>query len=125
MNNLPNFSLNPGRHGFGTIIGLGQQFDKLNAPRQKAFKAHITINDIHFGIVARNFMFYLLLDELMADYLDPITRVEIQASLFYMYAGWIVPTYVHKRWVYHHLCLLSNVKNRTDSSSSARTLKIA
>lgn len=103
---------------------MEKQYEKLNAAHKSAFKAHITINDIHFAIVARNFMFYLLLEELMADDLEPMVRIEIQATLFYMYAGWVVPTYVHTRSARTPPSLPSHEPPLTrpaDSSGSAKT----
>ncbi|KAF8958545.1 hypothetical protein BDZ97DRAFT_1906448 [Flammula alnicola] len=74
-----------GRHGFGTIIGLGKAHAKLNASQKKDMKAHVTFLDIHFAIIARNLVFFLLIDELMSEDLDPQTRIETQATLVYLF----------------------------------------
>lgn len=60
-------------------------------------KVHFTLLDIHPTVLARDLCMLLLIDELMKDGHDEETRLEIKATLFYMFIGIIVPPYCHSR----------------------------
>ncbi|KAF9526018.1 hypothetical protein CPB83DRAFT_908722 [Crepidotus variabilis] len=87
-----------GRHVHGTIIGLGEKYSLLTAKQKKDVKVHITVNDIHFVAITCNLLQLLLLDELMNGR-DELVRLELEATLVYIYVAWIVPDYVHDRLV--------------------------
>ncbi|KAG5637440.1 hypothetical protein H0H81_004549 [Sphagnurus paluster] len=69
------------RHVFGTILGLTRAHKKLRPVEKKALKTHITVLDIHFATVARDLVLFWLLNKLVEEKLDAISRLEIQAAL--------------------------------------------
>ncbi|KDR73934.1 hypothetical protein GALMADRAFT_250621 [Galerina marginata CBS 339.88] len=88
------------RHAFGTLIGLGLARSKLGVAHKHAMKAHITALDIHFASVARTVILFMLVNALMTAREGgegPETMLEIQATLVYVYVGWIIPSYCHAR----------------------------
>jgi hypothetical protein len=57
----------------------------------------MTLLDIHPAIIARNLLFFMMIDILAQDALDPIDRLEVQTTMIYVFIGWIMPSYCEKR----------------------------
>ncbi|TFK27293.1 hypothetical protein FA15DRAFT_220295 [Coprinopsis marcescibilis] len=84
---------------FGTVIGLKDSYDKLSHQKQEHFKAHLVFLDHHFATVARDLLMFMFLDQLRDCQMDPTTRLEIMATLVYLYIGWMMPSYCYGRWI--------------------------
>lgn len=63
-------------------------------------KAYVTLLDIHPYMMARNLLFFMMIDALVQDKLEAIDRLEVQAAMVYIYIGWIVPSYCEKRFLF-------------------------
>ncbi|TFK84369.1 hypothetical protein K466DRAFT_527474 [Polyporus arcularius HHB13444] len=85
-----------GRHVLGTLSGLHLAYKKLTKKKQKRFHAHLTLLDIHDATIARDLCLLMLLHDLNRTK-DPMSRVEINATLMYMYTGMAMPSYCHER----------------------------
>jgi hypothetical protein len=86
-----------GRHALGTLIGLGRAASKLSQPKRGDLKTHITLMDIHPAIIARNLLFFMMIDALVQHTLEDIDRLEVQVTMIYVFIGWIMPSYCEKR----------------------------
>ncbi len=86
----------PGRHVLGTLSGLHLAYKKLAKKKQKRFHAHLTLLDIHDATIARDLSLLMLLHDLNRTK-DPMSRVEINATLMYMFTGMAMPSYCHER----------------------------
>lgn len=90
----------PGRHAFGTIVGLHQAYRGLPKVKKNKLHAHLTLLDIHDATVARDLTVLMLLHDL-SQALDTTTRAEITATLMYVYCGAAMPSYCYDRFVNH------------------------
>lgn len=88
-----------GRHAFGSIIGLSKAHAKMDAVRKKEMRAHITLLDVHFATIARDLIFFMLIDSLVEGEMDQVTRLEIRATLMYVSIGWAMPDYCYTRYM--------------------------
>jgi hypothetical protein len=48
-------------------------------------------------MMARNVLFFLMIDALVQDKLEPLDRLEVQATMVYVFIGWVMPPYCEKR----------------------------
>ena len=79
---------------------MADAYNKLGASQKKDLKAHVSLLDINYPIIARNLILYILVDQMIAaEDGDEKTRLEIQATFVYVYMGWIIPSYCHARSV--------------------------
>ncbi|KAI0719795.1 hypothetical protein C8T65DRAFT_603249 [Cerioporus squamosus] len=85
-----------GRHVLGTLCGLLDGFWKLTKAKQLQFKVHLTLLDIHDATLARDLCMFMLLHEL-ATTTDATAKVEIKATLMYMFCGAVMPPYCYER----------------------------
>ncbi|TFK84364.1 hypothetical protein K466DRAFT_527460 [Polyporus arcularius HHB13444] len=85
-----------GRHVLGTLCGLLDGYWKLSKAKQLQFKAHLTLLDIHDATLARDLCLFMLLHEL-ATTKDATAKVEIKATLMYMFCGAAMPPYCYER----------------------------
>ncbi|KAI0658112.1 hypothetical protein C8Q70DRAFT_201642 [Cubamyces menziesii] len=85
-----------GRHAFGTIVGLYEAYKGLPTPKQAAFHAHLTLLDIHPTAIARDLCMLLLLHE-FNNTTDSVARVEIEATLMYVFCAGVMPSYCYTR----------------------------
>lgn len=72
--------------------------DQLPKDKQKHLKIHITCLDLHFATVARDMILFMFLDQLTDESLDSDTRLEVMTALFYVYMGWLLPSYCYDRF---------------------------
>ncbi|KAJ6507320.1 hypothetical protein C8R47DRAFT_1100924 [Mycena vitilis] len=86
------------RHVYSTLVGLHRAHKKMDRKRQAAFRVHITLLDIHPAALARDLCMLLLLNQLMDTPLENSeTRTELLATLFYTFAGVVMPGYCFSR----------------------------
>ncbi|KAJ7780170.1 hypothetical protein DFH07DRAFT_465077 [Mycena maculata] len=86
------------RHVYSTLVGVHRAHKKLDKKRQAAFRVHITLLDIHPAALARDLCMLLLLDQLVdTSPENSVTRAEILATLFYTFAGVVMPGYCFSR----------------------------
>ncbi|KAI0366581.1 hypothetical protein BV20DRAFT_1124210 [Pilatotrama ljubarskyi] len=85
-----------GRHAFGTLVGLHDAYKKLSKAKRVRLHAHLTMLDIHDATIARDMCMLMLLDQL-ANTTDPAERVEIKATLMYMFLAAVMPSYCYER----------------------------
>ncbi|KAI0724335.1 hypothetical protein C8T65DRAFT_733972 [Cerioporus squamosus] len=85
-----------GRHVFGTVCGLHNTYKKLSKAKQAQFRSHITMLDIHDGMIARDLCILMLLHEYNTA-ADEKTRIEISATFMYAYLGAVMPSYCYDR----------------------------
>ncbi|KAI0357701.1 hypothetical protein OH77DRAFT_1475432 [Trametes cingulata] len=83
-----------GRHALGTVQGLYDAYKKLSAPNQSAFRAHLTLLDIHPTAIARDLCMLMLLDELIRT-TDTFTCLEIKATFMYTFCAAAMPSYCY------------------------------
>ena len=57
----------------------------------------MTLLDIHPAIMARNLLFFMMIEILVQDTLGADDRLELQATMVYVFIGWIMPSYCEKR----------------------------
>lgn len=86
-----------GRHSFGTLIGLGIEAAKLTPSRRASLKGHVTLLDIHPYVIARNLLMLMMVHSLAHEALDELDRIELQATLVYLFIGWAMPAYCDRR----------------------------
>ncbi|KAJ7777182.1 hypothetical protein B0H16DRAFT_1360889 [Mycena metata] len=85
------------RHVYSTLVGLHRAHQKMDEKRQGAFRVHITLLDIHPGPLARDLCMLLLLDEMVTTDEDPIVKAELLSTMFYTFAGVVMPGYCYSR----------------------------
>ncbi|TCD70624.1 hypothetical protein EIP91_002655 [Steccherinum ochraceum] len=87
------------RHVFGSLIGLKRSHTNLEASKQPHLHVHITLLDIHATILARDLCILVLLDDLIENQgRDEDTKLEIMATIVYIYVGDVVPSYCAERF---------------------------
>ncbi|KAJ7708983.1 hypothetical protein B0H17DRAFT_1124763 [Mycena rosella] len=86
------------RHVHSTLVGIHRAYKKLDKKRQEAFRVHITLLDIHPAALARDICILLLLEQLINTPAESsVTRAEILATMFYTFAGVVMPEYCYSR----------------------------
>ncbi|TFK90199.1 hypothetical protein K466DRAFT_543778 [Polyporus arcularius HHB13444] len=85
-----------GRHVFGTICGLHNTYKKLSKAKQAHFRSHITMLDVHDGMIARDLCILMLLHEYNTAASEK-ARVAISATLMYTYLGAAMPSYCYDK----------------------------
>ncbi|KAJ6496322.1 hypothetical protein C8R45DRAFT_1132445 [Mycena sanguinolenta] len=85
------------RHVFGTVIALHEIFPRLSAKQRKAFKVYITLLDIKEHSLARDLVVMFLLFKIMVC-TNAIEKIELQATVFYIYTGLVMPQYCYERF---------------------------
>ncbi|KAJ6568362.1 hypothetical protein DFH09DRAFT_1155208 [Mycena vulgaris] len=86
------------RHVYSTLVGLHRAHKKLDEKRQESLRAHITLLDIHPAALARDLCILLLLEQLVDTPTESsTTRAEILATMFYTFAGVVMPEYCYSR----------------------------
>lgn len=70
----------------------------MDAVRKKEMRAHITLLDVHFATIARDLIFFMLIDSLVEGEMDEVIRLEIRATLMYVSVGWAMPDYCYTRY---------------------------
>lgn len=70
----------------------------MDAVRKKEMRVHITLLDVHFATIARDLIFFMLIDSLVEGEMDQVTRLEIRATLMYVSVGWAMPDYCYTRY---------------------------
>ncbi|KAJ7147614.1 hypothetical protein C8R43DRAFT_1010132 [Mycena crocata] len=86
------------RHVYSTLVGLHRAYNKLDTTRQEAFRVHITLLDIHPAPLARDLCILLLLEQLMETPSEnSVARAEIISTMFYTFAGVVMPEYCYDR----------------------------
>ncbi|KAI0719797.1 hypothetical protein C8T65DRAFT_826784 [Cerioporus squamosus] len=68
------------RHVMASLCGLQKAYSVLPSQKKAAFRAHLTLLDIHEVTIARNLCIFLLIDELNRTN-DTTERTEIKATL--------------------------------------------
>ncbi|KAJ7663880.1 hypothetical protein DFH06DRAFT_1393704, partial [Mycena polygramma] len=86
------------RNVYSTLVGLHRAHKKLDAKRQGVFRVHITLLDIHPTALARDLCVLLLLNQLIeTPAMTSIAKAEILSTVFYTFAGVVMPEYCHNR----------------------------
>ncbi|KAJ7114132.1 hypothetical protein C8R44DRAFT_881678 [Mycena epipterygia] len=86
------------RHVYSTLVGLDRAHKKLDKKRQEAFRLHFTLLDIHPAALARDLCILILLEQLIDTPTESlITRAEILSTMFYTFAGVVMPGYCYTR----------------------------
>jgi hypothetical protein len=96
----------PARHVYGTLIGARKVYQDLSKAKRAKFRLHITLLDIHPGVLARNLCIIMLLESLRD--IDPNTLVatEIQATLFYTFVATVMPAYCYDRYTFKEVVIV-------------------
>ncbi|KAH8101271.1 hypothetical protein BXZ70DRAFT_1007652 [Cristinia sonorae] len=85
------------RHAYGSIIGLGKAYMKLNRRKASKIQAHFTLLDCQSTALARDLSIFLMLDQLSQHNGPAKERLEIVATIFYVFIGVLMPPYCHER----------------------------
>ncbi|KAJ7609070.1 hypothetical protein FB45DRAFT_945295 [Roridomyces roridus] len=86
------------RHVYSTLVGVHRFHRKLGKKRQTALRVHFTLLDIHPAALARDLCMLMLLNQVMGTPPQRAeTRAEIFATMFYTFAGVVMPEYCHAR----------------------------
>ncbi|KAJ6457420.1 hypothetical protein C8R47DRAFT_1203442 [Mycena vitilis] len=86
------------RNVYSTLVGLHRAHKKLDERRQGVFRVHITLLDIHPTALARDLCVLLLLNQLIeTPAMASSAKVEILSTVFYTFAGVVMPEYCHNR----------------------------
>ncbi|KAJ7498066.1 hypothetical protein B0H11DRAFT_1998531 [Mycena galericulata] len=86
------------RHVYSTLVGLHRAHKKLDKKRRDTFRGHITLLDLHPAALARDLCILLLLDQMMGTPAESSAeRVEILSTMFYTFAGVVMPGYCFSR----------------------------
>ncbi|KAJ7579195.1 hypothetical protein C8J56DRAFT_965062 [Mycena floridula] len=85
------------RQLFGSLAGFHKEYTELDAQRQRWFKLHFTLLDLHPTALARDLCLLVLLEQLTTD-ISPEDAIEIKATIFYMWLGIIMPDYCENRF---------------------------
>ena len=85
-----------GRHVFGTLCGLRSAYEKLSKAKQARFRSHITMLDVHGGMIARDLCILMLIHDYNTTS-DQKARVEISATFMYTFLGAAMPSYCYER----------------------------
>lgn len=84
------------RNLYATVLRIDQLERTKNKQRKRRY--HCTINDIKAAALARDLLVFHLLDDLMnLDEILQDERTEILTTIFFLYAGVVVPPYVADR----------------------------
>ncbi|RPD61780.1 hypothetical protein L226DRAFT_506692 [Lentinus tigrinus ALCF2SS1-7] len=84
------------RHVMSTLCGLASVFEKFPEARRAVFHTHLTLLDIHAATIARDLTMFLLLDQLNHTK-NATARLEIKATLMYIFCGVAMPSYCYRR----------------------------
>ncbi|KAF8876825.1 hypothetical protein BD779DRAFT_1475455 [Infundibulicybe gibba] len=96
------------RHVYATLVGAERAYFRLPRSKQDSFQLHITMLDTHPAPLARDLCVMLLLNQLVnVRKGDATEKVEIMATIFYVYAAVVIPSYCEKR-------LLSTIEDLID-----------
>jgi hypothetical protein len=68
----------------------------LSANQRKALKVHITLLDVKEHALARDLVVMFLLSKIMSC-TDANEKLELQATLFYLYTAFVIPKYCQQR----------------------------
>ncbi|KAF6743653.1 hypothetical protein DFP72DRAFT_827356 [Ephemerocybe angulata] len=79
-------------------LGLLHDFG-LTQEQKDSVKIHLTLLDIHPATIARDVIFFMFLDQLVNMEDMKLEKLEIVTTLFYLYCGYMLPTYCYDRWV--------------------------
>ncbi|KAJ7607618.1 hypothetical protein DFH06DRAFT_1111847 [Mycena polygramma] len=85
------------RHVFGTLIDLHETSRRMNQNRRSALRVHITLLDIKEHALARDLVVMVLLSKIMTC-AETTAKLELQATVFYVYTAMVMPEYCHKRF---------------------------
>ncbi|KAJ7110686.1 hypothetical protein C8R44DRAFT_883805 [Mycena epipterygia] len=85
------------RHVFGTLISLHDTSYRLNENQRDALNVHITLLDIKEHALARDLVVMFLLSKIMVCD-DATERLELQATVFYIYTTLVMPKYCQERF---------------------------
>lgn len=99
-----NLPLYTARHVFGTITGYRQALLELPESERSSCHVHITLNDIHPAVLARNLVLFQLLNDLKNETGTTLEEYETNATLMYTYWGVAMPSYCFARYVTKHRC---------------------
>lgn len=87
------------RHVFGTIIHLADMADEVGSLEPiDDCQMHMTLMDVHPASLARVIMVMSLVRQILATRIskDELKRIELYATLFYLYGTMLMPNYCHK-----------------------------
>ncbi|KII94960.1 hypothetical protein PLICRDRAFT_33788 [Plicaturopsis crispa FD-325 SS-3] len=87
------------RHAYGTFIDLHRQTNAAPKAQKHKFqmlKVHLTLVDVQPAALARDILILQLLSDL-AHVEDAAARVEIKATIFYVFCAIVMPGYCHDR----------------------------
>jgi hypothetical protein len=68
----------------------------MNTKQQDALKVHVTLLDIKEHALARDLVVVFLLSKIMTC-TDTVEKLELQATVFYLYTALVMPQYCHRR----------------------------
>ncbi|KAJ7218678.1 hypothetical protein GGX14DRAFT_437608 [Mycena pura] len=85
------------RHVFGTLVGIHETSRRMNTKQQDALKVHVTLLDIKEHALARDLVVVFLLSKIMTC-IDTVEKLELQATVFYLYTALVMPRYCHRRF---------------------------
>ncbi|KAJ7891947.1 hypothetical protein B0H13DRAFT_2529459 [Mycena leptocephala] len=85
------------RHVFGTLVGIHETSRRINTKQQDALKVHVTLLDIKEHALARDLVVVFLLSKIMTCN-DTVEKLELQATVFYLYTALVMPQYCHRRF---------------------------
>ncbi|TCD61538.1 hypothetical protein EIP91_008282 [Steccherinum ochraceum] len=86
-----------GRHVYTTVVDVHHQWKKLPQEKKDATFVHITMNDIHPAMLARDIVIMSLASQISDEGLEPIDRLEIKAAVVYLWNGVAMPSYCAER----------------------------
>ncbi|KDR74925.1 hypothetical protein GALMADRAFT_269119 [Galerina marginata CBS 339.88] len=99
------------RHIFGTLLHISQEAREL-PKRQAQLKVHMLLVDIHPAALARVVLIFELLWQILLSE-NSIERLELKATLFFLYLSVVMPEYCHKIIVNSARVLATDLRNKT------------
>lgn len=87
------------RHVYTTLIDLHLHHtsQKLSKEKKDALFVHITMNDVHPAMLARDMILLMLASQLGDEGLEPEDLLELKATLVYFWNGLAMPSYCADR----------------------------
>ncbi|EPQ55702.1 hypothetical protein GLOTRDRAFT_128915 [Gloeophyllum trabeum ATCC 11539] len=83
------------RHAYGTFIDIHRQFRKLDPSKKADVRIHLTLLDIHPAVLARGLLILSLPHKLTDEGLHKTERLEIRATVFHAFCGYVMPGPCH------------------------------
>ncbi|KAJ7452811.1 hypothetical protein FB451DRAFT_1373943 [Mycena latifolia] len=85
------------RYVFGTLVGIHEASHRISPAQRDLLRVHITLLDIKEHALARDLVVLFILSKIMVS-TDQTEKLELQATVFYVYTALVMPSYCHQRF---------------------------